>query len=209
MAQNRSHAVMQQRREPRESRDDFPTPCWATRALCEFLIDGPPAMSAGSVVVEPACGRGTMARPLGEYFTSVVASDKFSYGIHAIGDFLVETPPVGDLLVTNPPFTLAESFVRRARDADYRAVALLVRTAFLEGGNRFRNLFERDPPAYVLQFAERVPMFKGRLDPKRSTATAYAWVVWVGRDVRETRLRWVPPCRARLERAGDYILPVA
>ncbi len=37
MSQNRSSAVMQQRSEPPDSLDDFPTPPWATRAICEFL----------------------------------------------------------------------------------------------------------------------------------------------------------------------------
>jgi site-specific DNA-cytosine methylase len=36
---NTSPAVMQQRHEPHNSLDDFPTPPWATRALCERLGD--------------------------------------------------------------------------------------------------------------------------------------------------------------------------
>lgn len=38
MAQNTSHAVMAQRREPHDSLDDFPTQPWATRALCEHVL---------------------------------------------------------------------------------------------------------------------------------------------------------------------------
>lgn len=37
MTANRSTAVMQRRVEPLDSLDDFPTPPWATRALCEWL----------------------------------------------------------------------------------------------------------------------------------------------------------------------------
>lgn len=37
MAQNTSYAVMQQRREAKDSLEDFPTPPWATRALCEWI----------------------------------------------------------------------------------------------------------------------------------------------------------------------------
>jgi hypothetical protein len=37
VTQNRSSAVMQQRSEPHDSLDDFPTPPWATRALCVWL----------------------------------------------------------------------------------------------------------------------------------------------------------------------------
>lgn len=38
MAQNRSHAVMAQRIEAPDSRDDFPTPPWATRALLAHVL---------------------------------------------------------------------------------------------------------------------------------------------------------------------------
>jgi len=37
--QNTSHAVMAQRVEPHDSLDFFPTPPWATRALCEWIAD--------------------------------------------------------------------------------------------------------------------------------------------------------------------------
>ena len=60
MIQNTSHAVMAQRSEPRDSLDDFPTPPWATRALCEKLI-GARHDLAGMSVWEPACGQGYMA----------------------------------------------------------------------------------------------------------------------------------------------------
>jgi hypothetical protein len=61
----------------------------------------------------------------------------------------------------------------------------------------------------VLQFVERVPMVKGRCDPKATTATSYAWVVWFPSDViGETKLEWIAPCRAALERSGDYGEPL-
>jgi len=37
MSQNRTTAVMQRRSEPHNSLDYFPTPLWATRALCQIL----------------------------------------------------------------------------------------------------------------------------------------------------------------------------
>ena len=66
---NTSSAVMQQRREPHKSLDDFPTPPWATRALCEWLqndwdgLSWPEnpklAPSTGRLVCrEPAANRG-------------------------------------------------------------------------------------------------------------------------------------------------------
>ena len=36
--QNKTHAVMSQRHEDKESKDYFPTPPWATRALFEKVL---------------------------------------------------------------------------------------------------------------------------------------------------------------------------
>lgn len=206
MSQNTSSAVMQQRAEPHDSLDFFPSPPWSTRALCEWLSHRT-TLSAYSVW-EPACGDGAMARPLGEFFGNVYASDVHSYGFGEVRDFLI--PMQGeqqhDWIITNPPFRLGEQFVRRALDVAMDGVAMLVRTAFLEGIGRHASLFKPHPPIYVLQFTERVPMFKGRLDPTGSTATAYCWIVWDARPQGhvETQFRWIPPCRRRLERDGDY-----
>src|ERR1035437_9097487 len=49
------------------------------------------------------------------------------------------------------------------------------------------------PPTKFAQFIERVPMVKGRLDKKASTATAYAWFVWEKESSAMPRLMWVPP----------------
>ena len=59
MAQNTSTAVMQQRAEPNDSLDFFPTPPWAVRALCKHVL--PRLIGHGQSlrrVLEPACGQG-------------------------------------------------------------------------------------------------------------------------------------------------------
>lgn len=114
-----------------------------------------------------------------------------------------------DWTITNPPFRLAQQFVERAIETSRQGVAVIVRSAFLEGVERCQSLFSSCPPDTVAQFAERVVMHKGRLSAKGSTATAYCWIIWrVQPDgtmaARETKLRWIAPCRKRLERAGDY-----
>ena len=83
---------------------------------------------------------------------------------------------------------------------------MIVRAAFLEGQGRFERLFSKNPPSFVLQFTERVVMHKGRLAPEGSTATAYAWLVWIDGEY-PTKLEWIAPCRKRLERASDYFDP--
>ena len=216
--QNTSTAVMQRRRVAPDSLDYFPTPPFATRALCEFLRDLGYPLHAYDVW-EPACGEFHMARPSGEYFAKVRASDVHPYGEHQVLDFplLGRSEHGADWVITNPPFMLAEQFIRTALDVAGTGVAMLVRSAFLEGEKRCLGLFAETAPSYVLQFSERVVMLKdrlvrsGRVDPfhekpgsKASSATSYSWLVWLHRVERDTRLRWIAPCRHRLERDGDY-----
>lgn len=202
--QNTSHAVMAQRHEAKDSPDDFPTPPWATRALVEHVIG--PDVVAGLTCLEPACGRGYMARPLAEYFGKVDASDAYHYGFAPVRDFLASPYEAlsHDWVVTNPPFRLAEEFVERALLVARRGVAILARTVFLESVGRYEGIFRTRPPSKFAQFSERVPMVKGRVDAKASTATGYAWFVWEKGAEQSPRLMWVPPCRRSLERQGDY-----
>lgn len=216
---NTSTAVMQRRVEPHDSLDYFPTPPWATRALCKDLSQF--FDLADQVVWEPACGEGHMSGPLGEYFGDVHTSD-----VHDYSDVFPEQgrthdfalpwdgwSPDCDWVITNPPFRLAEEFIERALSHSSVGCAVLVRTSFLEGIARFNNLFSCNPPFRVLQFTERVAMFKGKLDPNGTTATSYCWVVWlqpeyleryVGADGMKTVFDWIAPCRKALERHGDY-----
>ena len=203
MPANTSHAVMAQRAEPHDSLDWFPTPCWATRALCEHIID-----IRDSDVWEPACGEGHMARPLGEYARSVLASDVHPYGYGGVRDFLIpmQGDPRPDWTITNPPFRLAAEFVARGLDVSNQGVAVLVRSVFIESVTRYEALFRSTPPAIMAQFVERVPMVKGRVDRTASTATSYCWLIWIvgQKPGVPTILKWIPPCRAKLEKPGDY-----
>ncbi len=208
MSQNTSSAVMARRKEPHDSLDYFPTPPWATRALCEFL-EKSAYKSCFDDAWEPACGEGHMARPLGEYFNHVFASDVHDYGYGEVIDFLWKHERHADWIITNPPFNLAQQFALTGMERTKAGVALLVRTAWLDGGvsadSRFRSLFSPYPPTEILQFCDRVPMVKGRLDKDVSTATAYCWVIWRQHATScGTRFHWLAPCRQRLERPGDY-----
>jgi hypothetical protein len=204
--QNRSSAVMQQRSEPHDSLDDFPTPPWATRALCEWLSAGG-LIAPEMTVREPCANRGYMVRPLREYFSDVEASDVHDYGLgFEVRDYLFgpDQDPV-DWTFMNPPFRLAQQFIERGIRTSRRGVACIVRSAFTEGVGRYEQLFAHCPPHFVLQHVERVPMCKGRYDPGIASATAYAWLVWLPGQEADTRYRWIAPCRRRLERTDDVI----
>ncbi len=239
--QNVSTAVMQRRGPAPDALDYFPTPPWATRAICEWLVRRgylPESRPSRPLlcgpdhdrpsVWEPACGAGWMARPLAEYFWPVRATDVHDYsadpawaiwpgpaeiGQDRLQDFTVAWDGPGDdhvtnrpdWIITNPPFRLAESFIDRACRLAQVGVAMIVRSAFLEGAERHRRLFEPNRPTWVVQHAERVPMVQGRCDPEANSATAYCWLVWIRAEGgRDTRLDWIAPSRVRLERGWDY-----
>lgn len=217
MKQNVSTAVMQRRGKPPNELDYFPTPPFATRALCEWLRE-----VADQQLVscwEPACGEKHMVRPLQEYFCHVKATDVHQYGENEIIDFplMAKYSPDADydFIISNPPFLLAQQFIETALDIAHVGVCMLLRSAFLEGQERFEDLFSKIPPTHVLQFSERVLMLRDRLvryldvDPvsgkTASTATAYCWFVWIKGDMGAvTQLHWIPPQRRKLERPGDY-----
>lgn len=210
MMKYQSHAVTAQRVEPNDSPDDFPTPPWATRALVEHVIGDKPDLKRLSCL-EPACGAGHMSKALKEYFQEVRSADAFHYGYAPVRDFLTypyETNAV-DWVITNPPFRLAEEFVLRAFTVARRGVAILARTVFLESIGRYDVIFRDSPPTKFAQFVERVPMIRGRLDIKATTATGYAWFVWDKTAAKGPELVWIPPCRRALERKGDYVSSVS
>lgn len=148
-----------------------------------------------------------MVKPLREFFNVVEASDIFDYGAgFPVLDYLFGPQPKSVAwTITNSPFRLAEQFIARALETSTDGVAVIVRSAFLEGVGRFDRLYSIAPPTDILQFSERVVMHKGKLSAKGSTATAYCWLVWDKTQLQNgTRFHCIPPCRKRLERAEDY-----
>lgn len=208
--QNRSHAVMSRRHEPRDSLDDYPCPPWGTRALFERVLDKTDLI--GQVGLDPCCGRGHMVHAMRPYFASVQAMDVFDYGYgFHVGSFLdreetFDPPP--HWIIMNPPFREAEKMISRALKLATVGVACLVRTVFIEGVHRYKEIYRVRPPATVAVFAERLPMVRGRADQKATTATSYSWLVWdcVNRthSSQPTEMLWIPPCRKMLEQPGDY-----
>lgn len=171
----------------------FPTPPWAARAGGELInaID-PPQGREKWWAWEPACGEGHMAHGLKDYFDYVYATDIHDHGWAGQHgpclDFLAPASDAVDQIdwiVTNPPFGKAAEFVAAGLRRAKRGVALLARTALLESAGRYPLFFGADGikgPASlyaIAPFFERVPMKLGEWDPKASTATAYAWFVWM------------------------------
>ena len=223
---SRTKAIMAQRNEAADSLDDFPTPPWATRALAVYVLPRWIPQGCFETVWEPACGRGYMTAALEEYGYRTVGTDIADYPqvsdrhkMLCLTDFTklqrncfwIELGPNTSMrdpaaVITNPPFRLAEKFIDVALSVvlPIYCTAMLLRTSFLEGVGRYSRLFSCRPPTEIWQFYERVPMAKGRLAPEIRSATAHAWFVWGRKRTKSTAMRWIPPCRAELEKDGDY-----
>lgn len=175
--------------------DFFATPPWAARAGLEHARVLWPGAEA---LVEPACGQMHIAGPAREYFPQVQAFDVHAHGADTpLRDWLDDgawpAEPCCDVILTNPPFSLAEEFIVRGLRRARLGVGLLLRLAVLEGVERHALL--HGPKATLTQamvFSERAPMTLGVWDPTASSATAYAWFFWS--KVHEPRpLGWFPP----------------
>lgn len=205
---NGARSVMGSRQEPDDSLDYFPTPPWATRALCHYVMAALGFIGIKfKTVWEPACGEGHMSEVLREYSEYVYASDVFDYG-HGdrVHDFLRSglTNDTFDWIITNPPFgDLTEQFVLSAINQANVGVAMFVRLQWLETIGRYENVFKDHPPTLIAFFAERVNLCKGKWDPDGGTATAYIWLVWL-KDEAPRAPFWIPPgCQKELTHDDD------
>ncbi|MCO5083376.1 MAG: SAM-dependent DNA methyltransferase [Rhizobiaceae bacterium] len=214
-----STAVMARRANNKQALDFFPTPPWAVRALVEEVLRRHLVQDSGMTCWEPACGAGHAAIPLQRYFRSVHATDvaDWGFGDRRNLDFTfcsaADAPWPVDWVITNPPFNIAEQFFDRAYSIARVGVALLVRLQWLESEGRYNRIFGTNlAPHFVCPFADRVPMIEGAWDPEASSATAYAWFVWI-RDEQDdmgARLSQIqhirPGASWRYSRLGDEAL---
>ena len=201
--QNTSHAVMAQRAEPRDSRDDFPSPPWATRALIEHVLKDKETL-ARSNCLEPACGAGSMAETLKEYFAETCASDAFDYGYGPVRDFLAEPYDDGsyDWVITNPPFRLAAAFVLRALELRGGESPSSNAPSSWKVSDAISCCF-RQPADQGFTLRRTSTDSEGRLDKAAATATSYGWMVWKKEKPGKPELLWISACRKFLERPRD------
>jgi hypothetical protein len=108
-----------------------------------------------------------------ENWVALLRGRSYPYGYGEVADFLampkwrVGFYPVARIASGG----FAEDFIKRSLKLARHGVAMLTRTVILESVGRHERLFLKTPPARVGQFSERVPMIKGRLDRRASTAT--------------------------------------
>ncbi len=150
----------------RRTNDLYETPEWLTEAIVPQLARYNPRR-----ILEPAAGGGAIVRVLRRAFsTAVIDQGDISTG----QDFLTH-PYAGpyDLIITNPPYSLALEFVKRALPlhASRGAVVMLLRMNWLGSQERAPWMRLHTPSMYV---TPRRPSFING----GSDATEYAWMIW-------------------------------
>jgi hypothetical protein len=96
-----------------------------------------------------------------------------------------------DIIISNPPYGIMESYVRQALFLTRDRVIILARLAFLEGQGR-AQFFAETPLARVWVSRRRISMPPGGTDIKASGGSiAYAWFVWEIGHCGPTTVGWV------------------
>lgn len=178
----------------RKPSDHYPTPYAVTWALVDWLIikGVVPVEKNGKRpfrVLEPCCGMGNISDVLEQEFGMEVTSHDLlhtGYGEGGVNYLLKpEKDPKKyefDGVITNPPFSHAEAFIRRAmRDAP--VIAMFLPNDFWHAKGRVR-LFRSRPPRAVLALTWR-PAFLA-MERGDSPLANYCWTVWDDRYDQRT-----------------------
>ena len=159
----------------RRPMDFYPTPPEVTNAFLNFMEDNiGPDFWRGKRVWEPAAGNGAMAEKLRERGAIVIETD-----ILTGTDFLKAKTPEADFICTNPPFSQAEKFIRRALETGL-PFALLLKSQFWHSKKRF-DLFNANKPALMLPLTWR-PDFTGG----GNSLMDCVWCVWFRGSIWQT-----------------------
>jgi hypothetical protein len=203
MRQGADRAALKARKD-----DLYETPACAVRAL---WTTGEVWKVAGlQPIWEPCAGRGAIARELRIAGRKVVTHDLVAYdgaddGIETPIDFLMERkpPPGVAAIITNPPFKLADKFIRHGLELGLPFVALL-RLMALEGEGR-SDLIDRHLRR-VWAGRERLPQMhrEGWTGNRQSSGGApFAWFVFepgIRRGPIELRrISWRDDIRSRYD----------
>jgi hypothetical protein len=176
----------------RHEQDYYATPPEAVRAL--LAVE-----NFNHLILEPCCGEGHISKELlaDDALYIVESYDLFDRGYGNRADFLCRMgngiDKWGGDIVTNPPFATALEFIQRSLEItqDGAKVAMLLRTAFLEGQKR-KIFFEECPPKTVWQFSKRIACAKnGDFKTQGGGAMAYAWFVWEKGYKGDTVIKWL------------------
>lgn len=169
----------------RPDKDFYPTPPEATKALLRME-------TFGGTIWEPACGDGAISKILEVRGYTVKSSDLVNrgYGESPVDFLSCQKLEKVQSIITNPPYCLAEQFVKTALSVTTDKVAMLLKLVFLEGISR-KPLFETTPLARVWVFSRRLSMSRKGEPLSNGGMLAFAWFVWEHGWKDSPRLGWI------------------
>lgn len=150
-------------------------------------------------MLEPSAGNGNVCRMYKQYYpkakiTAIEIDQGFRVPLHVVadacyfGDFLTDFKfPKYDVIIGNPPFSLAQEFVEKSLGLldDHGVLVFLLRTSLLESQKRYA-FWQKHPLSGLLVLSNR-PSFTG----KGTDATSYAWFIWEkGSDNQFIKVVW-------------------
>jgi hypothetical protein len=166
--------------------DLYESPSEAVHALLDLERSGE-IDSFPQNIWEPACGPGSIVRVLRGAGYTVTATDLVDYGARKClesqsgVDFLMEGQMIGETkaIITNPPYKLANDFVRHAHRIGAPRIIMLLRAMFIEGTGR-TDVIENMGLASVHVFRNRLTMMHrdGFDGPKNGSNVPFAWFDW-------------------------------
>ena len=167
----------------RRAADFYPTPPECTVALMDFLearatlYNAYPDKDRCRAIWEPACGDGAISKVLEargyEVLSSDIRSDESVYGEKGVDFLSCGKDRDFDWIITNPPFCLAEQFIRKCVEIN-RPFALLLKSQYWNSSKRL-SLFRETKPRYILPLTWR-PDFTGQ----GNSLMDMCWNVWTG-----------------------------
>jgi len=156
----------------RRKDDAYFTPSWVTLSILPFLEPADHAL-------DPCAGNGAILSVLHGLHPAPKCSGieidrkKATISRSRCGDALTTDWPKADLVITNPPYSLALEFILKAQEQlPHAERAFLLRLNFL--GSQGRSEFHRKYPADIYVLSRR-PSFT---EDGKTDATEYAWWVW-------------------------------
>jgi len=162
----------------REDYDFYPTPSEVTLALLEAESHN---LRTHKFIWEPACGDGAISDVLKDHGHFVISTDIVERGYGgqvARCDFLLEKEMRSQAIITNPPFILAEEFIRHAKTLGISYLALLLKSTYWHAAGRY-PLWNEWRPAAIYPLTWRPDFLE-----KGAPTMEASWVVWRGKPLQ-------------------------
>lgn len=135
------------------------------------------------VVWEPACGTGNLSRVLESICEKVYSSDLKNRGYGESGiDFLAcdRVPDGVTSIVTNPPYSLANEFIKHAMDilpVNGTYIALM-NLSYLAGKERRQSIYNQRWLEAIYIHSGRISCWRNDMKDGHSSPVNYAWFVF-------------------------------